>query len=66
MLAFCLQGYLGLGSVLYLNFMRWMSIMFFVIGMFTVPNAYHNSFGDRCVTVLLAVLRLLLACNDRN
>lgn len=43
------QGYLGLGSILYLNYMRYMAFLFILIGIFSIPNAYVNSRGDRCV-----------------
>lgn len=41
------QGYLGLGTVLYLNFMRYMALLFLLVGVFSIPNAYTNSQGDR-------------------
>jgi hypothetical protein len=48
------QGYLGLGTAVYLNFMRWMVITFFLIGLLSVHNAYQNSEGSRCVVTMNA------------
>jgi RNA recognition motif-containing protein len=33
--------------MLYLNFMRWMAALFLLIGIFSIPNAYQNSLGER-------------------
>jgi len=41
------KGHLGLGTMLYLNALRWMALTFFVIGLLTAPNASLNSFGPR-------------------
>jgi hypothetical protein len=36
-----------LGTVLYLNFMRYMALLFFMVGVFSIPNAHTNLLGDR-------------------
>jgi hypothetical protein len=41
------KGYLGLGTLLYLNALRWMALVFFVIGLMSAPNASTNSYGPR-------------------
>ena len=41
------KGYLGLGTLLYLNFLRWMAVVFFLIGCLSAPNAHLNSLGPR-------------------
>jgi len=48
------RRYLGLGSMLYLNFMRYMAVIYIVTAIFSIPNLYMNSLGDRCVVFVTA------------
>jgi len=41
------KAYLGLGSMLYLNAVRWMALVFAVLGFIAAPRAVANAAGER-------------------
>jgi len=41
------KAYLGLGTILYLNFLRWLSLLFGLMFLFSIPNILINSQGPR-------------------
>jgi hypothetical protein len=43
--------YLGMGTTLYLNFLRWMSLTFLVMGLITTYSAYENSLPQERYTM---------------
>ena len=41
------KAYLGLGIILYLNFLRWLSLLFAIMFIFSIPNILINEKGPR-------------------